>query len=310
MEVLVRKNNSPLTFAGLAVFTLSAAMAQTQDNSGNPLLKGSFRFRHVAILSVDSNNDPAEVAASYGTITFDGAGSYVLNGSIVDNTVNGGASQVLNTSGTYAIGSNGIGYIANPQNPADYNLNIWGAVSQGVYAGSATESQLEGPVSNDIFVAIPVTASAPSNASFTTSYQTGLLDFTQPGGAGSGGIKNALFELSPNGKGSFGAIAVSGQAVNQSGPLSQSITGATYNFTSDGSATLTVPTPAGIASGNALFSGTKTLYPSADGNFILGWTTGGYDIFFGVAALTAPAAASLDAGLYFTAALEDSQGGK
>ena len=47
------------------------------------------------------------------------------------------------------------------------------------------------------------------------------------------------------------------------------------------------------------------MFQSADGNFILGWTATGYDIFFGVKALTASANNALSQGLYFTAALED-----
>ncbi len=208
-------------------------------------------------------------------------------------------------AGTYAIGSNGAGYVSNPLDPANYNLYIWGAVAQGVYTGSSTESDQAGYLLNDIFIAIPV-GSPPTNASFTSPYQTGLLDFA---GAGPSAIMNALFELSPNGQGKFGAITLNGQAANQSAStVTQSITGATYNFNSDGSATLTIPLPSAGRSTNALFTGSKTIFESADGNFILGWTGGGYDIFFGIKALTIAGTNSISAGLYFTAALEDSPG--
>jgi uncharacterized protein (TIGR03437 family) len=285
---------------------LSVAPAQTQDNSQNILLKGSYRFRHVAVLSVDSNFDPSEIAASYGTITFDGQGNYAVAGSTVDNTISNGAATALNVSGTYAIGSSGAGYIANPLYPTDYNMNIWGAVAQGVYTGSSTESELD-PVLfpiNDIFIAIPV-GPAPTNASFTTAYQTGLLDFTD---AGAAQAKNALFELTPNGKGAFGSIALTGQIASQVATISQTVSGATYGFNNDGSATLTIPTPTRTSTANALFTGTKTIFESADSNFILGWTSNGYDIFFGVKALSGTGANSLTTGLYFTAALENSPG--
>lgn len=287
----------------LAVFALSAAAGQTQDTSGNGLLRGSFRFRHVAIVNLDVNFNPTEMKASYGTITFDGAGNYAITGNTLDSAVAGGAPRSLSLSGTYAIGSNGAGYVANPLNPNDTNIYVYGAVSQGVFTGSSTESGLEGLIMNDIFIAIPVGA-PPTNASFTSPYQTGLLDFT---GADSTAIKNALFELSPNGQGGFGTISLNGQAANQSDPtLAQSITGATYNFNSDGSATLTIPLPSGLDSTNALFTGSKTMFESANGNFILGWTAGGYDIFFGVKALTIAGANSISTGLYFTTALENS----
>jgi uncharacterized protein (TIGR03437 family) len=299
-------SKSLLPLAALALFGLAAANGQTQDTSGNSLLSGSFRFRHVAVLDVDENFDPAEIAASYGTITFNGAGKYTITGTTMDNTIAGGAAQPLNVAGTYAIGSNGTGYVANPLSPTDYNVYMYGAVSQGVYTGSSTEAWQANEIMNDIFIAIPV-GSAPTNASFTSSYQTGLLDFA---GAGPSAIKNALFELSPNGQGKFGAITLSGQASNQSASsLTQSIAaGATYNFNADGSATLTIPLPAGVISTNALFTGSKTIFESANGNFILGWTAGGYDIFFGVKALGITGVNSLSGGLYFTAALEDIAG--
>lgn len=291
--------------AVLAAWFLAVAAGQTQDTSGNALLKGNFIFRHLAVQNVDQNFDPSEITASYGTIAFDGAGKYTITGTSVDNTVSSGAPQALTVSGTYAIGSNGAGYIANPLYPTDSNQYVYGAVAQGVYTGSSTESAGGGDIMNDIFIAIPLGA-VPTNASFTSPYQAGVLDFT---GGGAGAIKNALFKLSPDGKGGLGTISLTGQASNQSAPtLTQSIAGATYNFNSDGSATLTVPLPTGVSSNRALFTGTKTVYESADGNFLLGWTGSGYDIFFGVKALTITGTNTITKGLYFTAALEDVAG--
>lgn len=296
------KQASSLSVGALAIFGLAVAVGQTQDTTGNSLLHGSFQFRHVAVRNVDVNFNPTEIRATYGSIAFDGTGNYTISATTVDNTVSSGVPQPLNVIGTYAIGSNGTGYVANPLDPTDDNIYIYGAVAQGVYTGSSTESEQEGLIVNDVFIAIP-TGSPPTNASFISPYQTGLLDFT---GASSTAIKNALFEISPNGQGGFGTISLTGQAANQSGALTQSITGATYNFKSDGSATLTIPLPSGVSSNDALFTGSKTLFESADGNFILGWTPNGYDIFFGVRALTVTGTNSISVGLYFTAALEDS----
>lgn len=296
-----RQIKSLFPAVALGVFSLAVATGQTQDTSGNGMLKGSFRFRHVAILNVDQNLNPTDITASYGTITFDGAGNYTIAGTSLDSGT--GVPQTLSVTATYAIGSNGSGYVTNPLLPTDPNAFMYGAVAQGVYTGSSTESQGDQTILNDIFVAIPV-GSAPTNAGFTAPYQTGLLDFT---GGDSEAIKNALFELTPNGKGGFGVITLNGQAADQSAnTLTQSITGATYNFNSDGSATLTIPLPSATSAANALFTGARTMYESADGNFILGWTDAGYDIFFGVKALTITGTNSISQGLYFTAALEDS----
>jgi len=299
----MHRAQSKFPLAILTVLSLAVAIAQTQDNSGNALLKGNFAFRHTAVQNIDANFDPSQITASYGKIAFDGAGNYTITGTSVDNTASNGSPQALSVTGTYAIGSNGAGYVSNPLYPSDNNRYVYGAVSQGVYTGSSTESFGDGAILNDIFIAIPL-GSAPSNGSFTSSYQTGVLDFT---GGGATAIKNALFELSPNGKGGFGTISLTGQASNQTNPtITQSITGATYNFNGDGSAMLTIPVPSATSSTNALFTGSKTIFESADGNFILGWTAGGYDIFFGVKALAGGGSNSTSQGLYFTAALEDS----
>jgi uncharacterized protein (TIGR03437 family) len=302
----VMRDKSQFRVAALALFFVAVAAAQTQDTSGNSQLNGSYRFRHVAVLNVDGNFDPSEIQATFGVIAFDGAGHYTITGTTADNTVSSGASKAFSVTGTYAIGSSGAGYIANPLFPSDPNTYINGAVAQGVFTGSSTESELEGAVMNDLFIAIPIAAAAPTNASFTSSYQTGLIDFT---GGGATAIKNALFTLSPNGSGGFGTISLKGQASNLSAStVTQSISGASYNFNSDGSATLTVPLPTGVNSTNALFTGSKTIFESKDGNFILGWTAGGYDLFFGIKALPGTGANSLTGGLYFSSALEDFQG--
>ena len=164
--------------SALCLCGLPGAFGQTQDNSQNALLKGSYHFRHLAVQNVDANYNPNDITATYGTIVFDGAGNYTLTGTTLDNVVTNGVPQALSVTGTYAIGSNGAGYITNPLYETDANAYIYGAVAQGVYTGSSTEAENDGNYLNDIFIAIPAAATAPTNASFTSSYQTGLLDFT------------------------------------------------------------------------------------------------------------------------------------
>ena len=289
-----------LTQLAIAVLGVAALHGQTLDSSGNNLLKGAFHFRQVAILNYDQNTFfVTEVAATYGTITFDGAGNYSVTGSVVDNTVSRGTVQALSVTGTYVIGANGAGYIANPLLPTASSDRIYGAVAQGVFTGSATEEIQT--YFNDLFVAIPAGA-APTNASFTGSYWTGALDFT---GATDTHLKNAIFQLTGNGQGGLGTLTLSGQDASLTTAVNQTVSGATYNFASDGTATLTIPLPAGVTAPNALFAGSRTMYVSADGNFVLGWTTAGYDIFVGVRALSGAASNSTFSGLYFTGALDD-----
>jgi uncharacterized protein (TIGR03437 family) len=296
------KNSFSHSLTAFLILGLASAAAQTQDNSQNALLTGSYHFRHVAVQNVDNAYNPTQITASSGTITFDGAGNYVIVGSTTDNTVSNGSAQTLTVSGTYAIGSNGTGYLENPIYPNDQTAVIYGAVSQGVFTGSSTETWSTGNIFNDIFIAIP-TGAVPTNTSFNTAYQVGLLDFPN---AASAAVKNALFKLAPDGTGHLANFTLSGQAQNQSGAaLSQPVSGGTYSFAGDGAGTLTIPLPTGVTADNALLTGTRTIYQSTDGNFVLGWTAGGYDIMFGVKALTSAANSSTTRGLYFTSALED-----
>jgi uncharacterized protein (TIGR03437 family) len=297
----LRKNSSSHYLMAFLILGLASAGAQTQDSSQDSLLNGAYHFRHVAVQAVDSRYNPSEMTASFGTITFDGAGNYVIVGTRVDSA-GGGASQSLSVTGTYAIGSNGAGYIENPIYPNDNGAVIYGAVSQGVFTGSSTEVWTSSNIFNDIFVAIPAGA-APTNASFKTSYQVGLLDFPN---AGSDAVKNALFTLAPDGAGHLADFVLGGQAANQSdADLNQPVTGGTYSFAGDGTGTLTIPLPTDVTADNALLTGTRTIFQSADGNFVLGWTDNGYDILFGVKNLTSPMNNSASQGLYFTSALED-----
>ncbi|MGH7969703.1 MAG: hypothetical protein ACREIC_13345, partial [Limisphaerales bacterium] len=294
---------SILQLVAVATLGLAGLNAQTQDNSGDNLLNGNFRFRQLAVVNIDQNNNPTEVESAYGVITFNGTGGYTLTGTFVDPATSNGTPQALSvTSGTYAIGSNGIGYIDNPLIPSDSGSRIYGAVAQGAFVGSATESMQV----NDLLIAIPA-GTPPTNASFNLPYQVGVLDFT---GGTSAAIKNALFKLSPNGSGGFAPITLNGQASNSSAAfVTQTVSGATYNFQSDGSAALIFPLPSGVSGGNALVGGTRTIFVSADGNFILGYNPLGYDMLVGVKALASSVGAVPPNGLYFNGALEDTTTG-
>ena len=289
--------------AAFALIGASALFGQTFDSSGNGLLKGAFHFRQLEGKNFDQNTgDVTETVALSGTITFDGAGNYTVTGSSVDNTVSGGSAQTVHASGTYAIGANGFGYVVDP---LDSTNNIWGGVGQGIFVASSTEPNTNNVTVLNTFIAIPA-GPVLTNSTFTGSYWAGVIDFA---GGVTANLKNALFEFTPNGQGSFGGITFTGQAENQSSPtVTQNVTGATYTFGSDGSVSMTVPLPSGVTSTNALFTGAKTMFVSADGNFVLGYSANGYDLFFGVKALSSPASNSTYKGLYYLSALEDGPG--
>jgi uncharacterized protein (TIGR03437 family) len=303
------------TIAALCAPLTFAPLTYAQDTSGNSLLKGGYRFRYVAPVNYGANGAISEVVAAEGEIDFDGEGNYTIaqGSTYIDNTLNSGKPNEFPTGagGTYAISAAGIGYIQNPLGSTSAYSELdevaeFGTVSGDIFTGSATESygETEGEIAlNDLFVVMLV-GTPTTNSTFTSSYWLGVLDF-------SGGtdqlLKNALVEINPNGSGGFGALTVTGLTSNyQPGTLlTQTVSGATYSFAADGGATLTLPLPSGVTTADAMFTGSRLMYVSSDGNYVLGWNPNGYDIFFGVKALTAPPTDSLFKGLYYTGNLSD-----
>ena len=296
MKLVNRITITVIVLAAAATLAWGQSTIQP-DSSGNARLTGAYYFRQLSVVNYDSNGNVTEMAASYGNIVFDGKGGYVITGQKVDNAVSGGTPQPLKVTATYGIGSDALGSVDNPLAPTDSSAWIYGGVGPtGIFIGSSTEG-----VYNDEFIAIPAAAATPTNATLSSTYSVGVLDFP---GAKETSVKNALFKIAPDGKGGLGSLSLVGQIATQTAAVTQTASGSTYAVQSDGSFTLTVPTPSGVTSANALFSGTKTMYLSGDGNFVLGGTSNGFDIFFGVKASGAFTDKSFT-GLYFMGALED-----
>ncbi len=258
--------------------------AQGQTASGSGLPNGTYVFREFD-MSIAQMAASAPTYALSGTIVFNGgSGSYTVTGTKTTSTLTTIQTVPFSASNSWSYGDGRIS-ITDPLS----GDALEGAVSQGVIVASAPDPVVPGSDLN-IFIAIPM--GSLNNANFTSDYQTPVLDF-------SGEIKNAFFTVNPDGKGGLGTITLHGQETNAPGfmavEVTQSVSGASYSFNGDGSATLTVPA-------NPLFTGTKTMFASPDGNFILGWTPGALDIFFGVKALAAGTGTnSISQGMYFTA---------
>lgn len=283
----------------VGIFAFSAAAwAQSPDTSGNGQLKGTYYFQQLIVAAFDSYDDVTQVASLGGKIVFDGNGSYAITGQITDTGVASGQTKPLSVQGKYGIGSNGMGYLVNPYAPTDTTAYEFGAVGQGgVLVASSTEGNYD-----DLFVAIPAAATPLTNASFSGSYWMGLVDFS---GGSESALKNALFKVSPDGKGSLGTVAVTGRTASSSTNVTQSFPNAAYSFAADGTATMTIPLPSSLTAASAVLSGTKNLYLSADGNYFIGGTPGGYDAFIGMRALSSTGSNASFQGLYFLGGFED-----
>ena len=276
------------TVALLTTAVAIPASAQVFDFTGNGQLNGAYVFRE-AIYYADSTGTLSREVVDYGTITFNGSGSYTLTANEVDTTY---GPSTYTQSGKYSISASGYGYMTHPYDPG-YGV-LYGSVSKdGVFIGSATESGI-----NDIMIAVP--ASSATNASFSGNY---TLDYISFPGTAQTAAYDSTAQLTPNGNGNIGTVAVKTYlGTPNSVPLNQTVNGVTYSFTG-GIGTLNFPTS---TTTNLAIQGNKIMYISPDGNLIFGGSSTGYDFFVGVRR-TSGTQPPLD-GLYYTAAIEDVPG--
>jgi uncharacterized protein (TIGR03437 family) len=255
----------------------------TLDSTGNGMLNGTYYMRQVFYVLASESNAIVENVNIQGNITFDGAGGYTFNGTVVNNTSNP-VSNPLTSSGNYSVSGSGEGYIGAIDTAFSID-QIIGTVSHGVFIGSTTET---GSGLNDLFIAAPVGSEA-TNATLKGAYTIAYFDPTYPG--------DALLTLNADGQGGIGTVSVTSYTGASSTAGSQSLSGVTYSFT-NGAAELKL---GGTRNSSTLVAGTELLYISPDGNFIFGGSPTGYDMFVGVRAATS-APSNYD-GLYYQAGL-------
>ncbi len=274
----------------LSGFSSGVLAAQVPGNSS---LTGKYWFRELQV-NADNANNVTQVTALAGSITFDGAGKFTYTGS---GNVGPVFTTAISGSGTYTVKSNGFVTLTKPQ---DTPLTLNGRLAGSALLASATEGQ-----SNefDILIAIPAPTTSQSLASLIGAYQVGTLDF--PSGV-SAQVRSTTFALTADGVGNFQAVNINGHAANVGNGAAtlQTVTGATYTLAAAGSGTANFPLPTGANPLTQLVSGSKTIYVSADGNYVLGGSTaaGGLDLIFGMKALASTGNTnSALSGLYFTA---------
>jgi uncharacterized protein (TIGR03437 family) len=272
---------------------VSAPVAAQQQLPTNQTVKGSYWVRYLGV-----NDALGDVAESFsGAITFDGNGGLSVTGTGVIYSNGSAAPLQAATSGSYNVLPSGAISLSNPFDSSGSKSVVFGGVGAGgVIIGSSSDY----PVL-DLFVAIP----QATNASTTTlngSYYVAGMEFA----SGSlSGMRNVFFNMNANGSGSLGNVAVNGfsQALSDKN-TSQTLPGATYTLSGNGSGTLVLPAPSGVTAANQLLSGTKTLYVSQDGSFFISGSPTGFDMQIGVKALTGSVSTALN-GEFFTGTLEN-----
>ena len=268
----------------------AAAQTAGWDTSGNGMLNGTYYFRQVIYqLSSSANGSLSDAVSLYGTLSFDGAGNYSMNATLVDL----GAQQLQNgtTKGTYSIAASGQGFLSSPLVSGD---SIYGLVNQqGIFVGSSTET-LNGY--NDLFIAAPLASPLPAASTFKGSYSMAYMDLSSGNPLSAIGLQA---QMNPDGNGNLGTVAVTAY-VGQGGSTKypQSLANVKYIF-SGGAAKVTFPT-----STNALLSGEYYFYFSPDGNFAFGGSPVSADMFVGVRTGTSTPNLS---GLYYEAGLDEDE---
>jgi uncharacterized protein (TIGR03437 family) len=281
------KTYKPIFFTLLALGMASGGFAQSWDNSGNGLLKGTYYFRHVLWFVGDQYGDLGDALTLYNTISFDGNGNYTITGATIYDAYENESEQ-FSVTGTYTIAASGYGFIQSPASQFIGEIigatlstpdEIYGLVANGVFMGSATENANG---YNDMFIAAP--AGSASAGTFSGSYAIAGMD--APGLGSQYGIVYTLDYLiqgTADGNGNFNVSKAAGyigaglgEATSQNG-----IGDAKYTF-SNGAANINFNNNIDNVGGTALVAGSHYMYISPDGNFVFGGEPYGWDFFVGV----------------------------
>ena len=269
-----------LLIVGLSAL-ISSASAQTLPSTAS--LSGAYSVRYLGVNSGATSDIPVSFS---GTFTFDGKGGFTVTG---QGTTASGPLQIL-TSGQYAVYSNGSVEIFNPFDNTSQSVLYGGVGSNGVLFASSTESYYV-----DTFIGIPQ-ATGASNATLSGTYNMVSLEFL---GGSLNASRDTFSAITADGKGGFGNVSINGTAQSLNGNSStQTSSGATYSVSANGTGTMTLPAPSGVATGNVLLSGTKVLAVSSDGNVFIAGGQSGFDFVIGLKSIASGATQQLN-GTYF-----------
>ena len=271
------------------------AAAQSWDASGNGMLNGTYNFRHVMWLGgYNSSNNLQEAIAVYGNIVFDGKGDYTLVAKAADAAKN--TVQPISGSGTYTIAASGYGYMSTPfqfvnsQFKGD-EINLLVSPSQ-VLAGSTSDNNSG---YNDLFLAAPVPASAPSFQGTFSVIGVDVLTLTMD----LAHTRAYSFTLTGNDTTVTTTALTGALGLNTTSMTQAAFDGVKYS-TGSGVASITFGSELTTANLDSnLMSGSKSFYFSPDGNFFFGGSPGDTDFIVGVRQASSGSFAAKT--LYYTA---------
>jgi uncharacterized protein (TIGR03437 family) len=279
-----------------ALLVASAIQAQNFDTSGTAGLHGAYLFRYVTFFN-DSNGNVTESCSLTGTINFNGTGNYTISSSaqLFDSAGAGQGGCASLGAGTYGVQSNGIAQLDNPM----FATTLFGSFTSPVVMASSTEDDFW-----DLFIAVQAPTSGSNNL-LSGTFTVGTMDFLN---ADITLARQGFFTLKADGGGNIAAFTLTGsEANNVATQLTQSVAASTYSLSGSSGGTITFP---GSSMDQVqIVAGQKTLFVSADGNYIVGGSTTGSDIYFGFRAPTASASNALLNGTYLMAGIDAAIGG-
>jgi uncharacterized protein (TIGR03437 family) len=283
---------SAAKLCAMAILAVAIASGQSYDfdSSANASLKGQYFVREVSLENLSAQGAIEEAVGVVGIATFDGAGNYSFSGQRTDSASKTGPASV-SLSGAYAVAANGFLRIASFAGKGAVAFGGVGSVGPSAFTASATENL--SPVF-DLIVGIPM-GSGVTNASLKGSWNAVYLNFPQ---AAVGQTRQAYMPLAADGAGGFGAVTATGSATDNAGLTTQTIPGVTYSL-SGTTGTINF----GATAADQLIGGSQAFFVSADGNLLIGGSSGGYDLL-----LAAPAGSSVSnaafKGFYYLGGLD------
>lgn len=237
------------------------------DNTGNSLLNGTYYFREVVYPVGDSAGDLSGEYAAFGTITFNGAGSYTITNA-TENSLDssGSGQQPFSTTGTATFAASGYGYFTDPLSSS---LVDYGLISNSTLIASATEAGY-----NTLFIATLLSSPSPTVSSFQGNYQ--FAGFIPPSNGATQYAADVSFQLNPDGNGNLGTVNISGYFAGNGSSTSSQSNSLKYSF-SNGAGILPFPS----SNSANFYYGQSFFYISPDRNFVFGGSQNGFDIFVG-----------------------------
>ena len=237
-------------FIALVLFACAAA-AQPLDQTS---LSGRYGFVHL-LTNVGASGQVQNARNLGGILTFDSTGGYTFQGSLGNGA---GAGSPLTGTGSYSVEPNGFVRLSNPID-GSLILNCRLGIAAEALLGTSTDGATG---SHDFFAAVKL-ANGSVDSSLLSGRYTGSMVALPNGSAAA--AKTALLTMNANGQGGFVNFGADGHASDQADiPLAENVTTASYTVNADGAGTLSV------GQDSTLLAGNRTIYVSANGNYVLG----------------------------------------